>query len=153
MRLLDHAALTLIVRRSKTIPAGNCRRIPIALKMPQKGEQKAHACAIAWSIRGDVKDIFLPRLEGEDISLPSSPVRETRGWVVPRTLHDSISVASLLSATTSIVSGAGKPWRLLGWQHIGLSEARGLVLSWVVREGIGVTRRLSAEWALHAYRR
>ena len=37
--------------------------------------------------------------------------------------------------------------------HIGLSEARGLVLSWVVREGIGVTRRLSARWALHAYRR
>jgi hypothetical protein len=27
----------------------------------------------AWSIRGDVKDIFLPRLEGEDISLSSSP--------------------------------------------------------------------------------
>src|SRR6266576_5632979 len=36
--------------------------------------------------------------------------------------------------------------------HIGLSEARGLVLSWVVREGIGVTRRLSARWALPAYR-
>jgi hypothetical protein len=28
---------------------------------------------IAWSIRGDVKDIFLPRPEGEEISLPSSP--------------------------------------------------------------------------------
>ena len=26
-----------------------------------------------------------------------------------------------------------------------LSEARGLVLSWVVREGIGITRRLSAK--------
>ena len=25
------------------------------------------------SIRGEVKDIFLPRPEGEDISLPSSP--------------------------------------------------------------------------------
>src|SRR5262245_6774632 len=26
-----------------------------------------------WSIRGEVKNIFLPRPEGEDISLPSSP--------------------------------------------------------------------------------
>src|SRR5215469_11372922 len=34
-----------------------------------------------------------------------------------------------------------------------LSEARGLVLFWVVREGIGITRRLSAVWALRAYRR
>jgi hypothetical protein len=25
---------------------------------------------IAWSIGGDVKDIYLPRLEGEDIFLP-----------------------------------------------------------------------------------
>jgi hypothetical protein len=28
---------------------------------------------MAWSIRGHVKDIFLPRPEGEGISLPSSP--------------------------------------------------------------------------------
>jgi hypothetical protein len=28
---------------------------------------------ISRSIRGEVKDIFLPRPEGEDISLPSSP--------------------------------------------------------------------------------
>jgi hypothetical protein len=28
---------------------------------------------MAWSIRGEVKDIFLPRLEGEDVFLPSSP--------------------------------------------------------------------------------
>src|ERR1700756_771796 len=33
-----------------------------------------------------------------------------------------------------------------------LSEARGLVLFRVVREGIGITRRLSALWALPAYR-
>lgn len=51
------------------------------------------------------------------------------------------------------ISEAGKPRRLLGWQHIDLSEARGLVLFRVVREGIGITRRLSAEWALQAYRR
>jgi hypothetical protein len=35
--------------------------------------------------------------------------------------------------------------------HIDLSEARGLELFRVVREGIGITRRLSARWALHAY--
>jgi hypothetical protein len=33
-----------------------------------------------------------------------------------------------------------------------LSEARGLVLFGVIREGIGITRRLSAEMALRAYR-
>ena len=33
-----------------------------------------------------------------------------------------------------------------------LSEARGLELFRVVREGIGITRRLSAQWALPAYR-
>src|SRR4029077_4288210 len=32
-----------------------------------------------------------------------------------------------------------------------LSEARGLELFRVVREGIGITRRLRARWALHAY--
>src|SRR5215831_9588317 len=29
------------------------------------------------------------------------------------------------------------------WQHIDLSEARGVVLFWVIREGIGITRRPS----------
>jgi hypothetical protein len=32
------------------------------------------------------------------MSLPSSPVRETRRWVVPRILHSSIWIASLLSS-------------------------------------------------------
>ncbi len=73
---------------------------------------------------------------------------------MPRMLHGSISVASLLSGDdVESVSEAGKPWRLPGWQHIDLSEARGLVLFGVVREGIGITRRLSAQWTLHAYRR
>ena len=76
-----------------------------------------------------------------------------RGFV-PRILHGSISVASLLSSDeVDQFSGAGKPRRLLGWQPIDLSEARGLELFRVVREGIGITRRLSAQWALHAYRR
>jgi len=96
------------------------------------------------SIRAEVKDIFLPRPEGEGISLPSSPVRKGRGWDVPRILCGSISGASLLRSDDvdrflKLASRGG----CLG-QHIGLSEARGLVLSWVVREGIGVTRRLSA---------
>src|SRR5262245_1605470 len=49
-------------------------------------------------------------------------------------------------ARTLIGFGAGKPRRLLGWQPIDLSEARGLELFRVVREGIGITRRLSALW-------
>ena len=76
--------------------------------------------------------------------MPSSPVRKGRGWDVPRILCGSISGASLLRSDDvdrflKLASRGG----CLG-QHIGLSEARGLVLSWVVREGIGVTRRLSA---------
>ena len=57
-----------------------------------------------------------------------------------------------LVATTSIGLRSWQAEWLPGWQHIDLSEARGLVLFWVVREGIGITRRLSARWALHAYR-
>src|SRR5215472_15519012 len=79
--------------------------------------------------------------------LLAPPVCEARRWAVPWILHGSISVASLLSSDdVDRVSGAGKPWRLPDWQHIDLSEARGLVLFRVVREGIGITRRLSARW-------
>src|SRR5262249_32038406 len=49
---------------------------------------------IGRSIRGDVKDIFPPRLEGEGISLPSSPLCVRRGvgscrgsCMVPSRLH------------------------------------------------------------------
>jgi hypothetical protein len=50
---------------------------------------------IAWSIRGDVKDIFLPRLEGETFSCLPAPVRKGRSSVrlfcgscmVPSQLH------------------------------------------------------------------
>jgi len=84
--------------------------------------------------------------------LPSSPVRERRGWVVPRIRHGSISVASLLSGEdVDRFLKLASTLRLPGWQHIDLSEARGLVLFRVVREGIGITRRLSARWAFHAY--
>jgi hypothetical protein len=55
--------------------------------------------------------------------------------------------------TTSISSWSWQAVRLPGWQHIDLSEARGLVLFRAVREGIGITRRLSAQGALCAYRR
>jgi hypothetical protein len=73
---------------------------------------------------------------------------------VPRILHGSISVTSLLSGEdVDRFLKLASTLRLPGWQHIDLSEARGLVLFWVVREGIGITRRLSAVWALHAYRR
>src|SRR5215468_123052 len=83
-----------------------------------------------------------------------APVRETRRWVLPRILPGSILVASLLSGDdVDRLLKLASTLRLPGWQHIDLSEAGGLVLSWVVREGIGITRRLSAQWALHAYRR
>jgi hypothetical protein len=58
-----------------------------------------------------------------------------------------------LVATTSIGLRSWQAEWLPGWQHIDLSEARGLVLFGVVREGIGITQRLSAQWALGAYRR
>jgi len=35
--------------------------------------------AIAWSIRGDVKDIFLPRPEVEKVSLIFQPLSAMRG--------------------------------------------------------------------------
>ena len=73
--------------------------------------------------------------------------------VLPQVLRGSISAASLLSSDDADrFAETGKPWRLPGWQHIDLSEARGLVLFRVVREGIGITRRLSASGHLHAYR-
>ena len=64
---------------------------------------------------------------------------------MPPMLHGSISVASLLSSEDiDRLSGASKRLRLPGWQHIDLSEARGLELFRVVREGIEITQRLSA---------
>jgi hypothetical protein len=57
-----------------------------------------------------------------------------------------------LVATTSIGLRSWQAEWLPGWQHIDLSEARGLVLFCVVREDIGITQRLSAQWALGAYR-
>jgi hypothetical protein len=55
-------------------------------------------------------------------------------------------------ATTPIGLRSWQAGWLPGGQHMDLSEARGLVLFRVVREGIGITRRLSAQWALPAYR-
>jgi len=40
---------------------------------PFRGDRAGVIGVIARSIRGDVKDILLPRPEGEDIFLPSSP--------------------------------------------------------------------------------
>ena len=118
------------------------RNIAIALKTPQKGALSV----TAWSIRGHVKDIFLPRPGRRRYFLAFQPLCVRRGWVVPRILCGSISVASLLRSddVDRFLKLASRGGCLVGWQHIGLSEARGLVLSWVVREGIGVTRRLSA---------
>src|ERR1700730_18215401 len=90
-----------------------------------------------------------------------APVRYASGWVwvfcplvLAQVLRGSTSAASLnLVATTSIGLRSWQAEWLPGWQHIDLSEARGLVLFWVVREGIGITQRLSAQWALGAYRR
>ena len=79
-----------------------------------------------------------------------APVHCARRWVLffcpvvlPQVLRGSISVASSVSSDNAdSVWEAGKPGWLPGWQHIDLSEARGLVLFRVVREGIGITRRL-----------
>jgi hypothetical protein len=34
--------------------------VPIVLSQTEKGEAKAQACDMAWSIKGNVKNIFLP---------------------------------------------------------------------------------------------
>ena len=47
-------------------------------------------------------------------------------------------------ATTPIGLGSLASAAVADWQHMDLSEARGLVLFWVVREGIGITQKLSA---------
>ena len=47
-------------------------------------------------------------------------------------------------ATTPIGLGRLASAAVADWQHMDLSEARGLVLFWVVREGIGITQKLSA---------
>jgi hypothetical protein len=59
------------------------------------GDQKTQSGDIAWSIRGDVKDIFLPRPEGKRDSVTSSPCSlcaPLASGFLP--LHGSISVAS-----------------------------------------------------------
>jgi len=38
----------------------HCRLATASLLIPQKDEGKAHVCVMAWSIKGNVKDIFLP---------------------------------------------------------------------------------------------
>jgi hypothetical protein len=100
----------------------------------------------------DWKERVIPRLP--------APVRYRCRWVLvfcslvlAQFLRGSICVASLSSSDDVIGSWGWQAGRLPGRQHIDLSEARGLELFRVVREGIGISRRLSARWALQAYRR
>src|SRR5690242_16087851 len=56
----------------------NCYRVErsssrAGLSFPLWTSAFSRRTEISRSIRGEVKDIFLPRPEGEDISLPSSP--------------------------------------------------------------------------------
>ena len=102
------------------------------------------AGVIAGSIRGNVKDIFLPRPEGESASLTSSPCslcEPLRLGFLPSGPAASLAWFHLscifnLVATTSIGLRSWQAEWLPGWQHIDLSEARGLVLFWVVREAV-----------------
>src|ERR1700757_4062827 len=94
------------------------------------------------SIRGDVKDIFVPRPEGERDSVTSSPCSlcaPLASGFLPSSPAAGLAWFHLdciliEERRRRSVSEAGKPWRLPGWQHIGLSEARGLVLFRVVRD-------------------
>jgi hypothetical protein len=87
--LVGLAPPTLLGYRSRHCHAINCTQNALAGVLS----------AMAWSIRGEVKDNFSPSTGREKIfpCLPA-PVREARGWVVPWVLHSSISVASLLSS-------------------------------------------------------
>ena len=82
-------------------------------------------------------------------------IRSPRRWVLvfctlvrTQVLRGSISVASLSSSDDADqFLELNKPYRLPGWQHIDLSEARCLELFRVVREGIGISQRLAAQGA------
>jgi hypothetical protein len=82
---------------------GGCRNIAISLIVPQKGEQTAQACAMACSIKGNVKDIFLPPPDAQVYFATSSPSHQRRRssgfvpWVAP-----SQQMHLLLVATTPI---------------------------------------------------
>src|SRR5207245_1461144 len=99
---------------------------------------------IAWSIKGDVKNIFLPP-PGAAVLIcdiqPLSPRR--RSGVVA--LNDCISADwhLLQQRRRRSVSKQIKPCGCTV-ATMDLSEARGLVLFRVVRRGIGISRRLSA---------
>ncbi len=75
-----------------------------------------------------------------------APVHETRRGRAVDVAWFHLGCIVIEERRRRSVSETGKPGRLPSWQYIDLSEARGLVLSWVVREGIGITRRLSARW-------
>src|SRR5947199_1740237 len=105
------------------------------------------------SIKGDVKNIFLPP-PGAAVLIcdiqPLSPRR--RSGVVA--LNDCISADwhLLQQRRRRSVSKQIKPCGCTV-ATMDLSEARGLVLFRVVRRGIGISRRLSASGTLGAYRR
>ena len=104
-----------------------------------------HLSEMAWSIRGDVKNIFLLPPEARVWFATSSPCHHRRRWcgVVP--LGDSISAAasSVSSDDANQFRNGIKPCGCTV-STMGLSEARGLVLFRVIRGGIGVTQRLGA---------
>jgi hypothetical protein len=123
------------------------RNIAITLIIPQKGEGKAHACEMACSIKGDVKKILLPRPEGGFRDIQPLSRRKTLVWchAPGLVLRWSISAAasSISSDDADRFQKLSKPCGCTV-STMGLSEARGLVLFRVLREGIGVTRRLGA---------
>ena len=104
---------------------------------------------MAWSIKGDVKKILLPRPEGGGISATSSPfsLRKTLVWCscpwIGSALFHLSSCIFVSSDDADRFQKLSKPCDCTV-STMGLSEARGLMLFRVIRGGIGVTRRLGA---------
>src|SRR2546426_126827 len=150
------------------MPLGMCRRSWAGLYRGLKNTQELRTLswrkivislpiwvlsANAGSIKGDVKNIFLPP-PGAAVLIcdiqPLSPRR--RSGVVA--LNDCISADwhLLQQRRRRSVSKQIKPCGCTV-ATMDLSEAHGLVLFRVVRRGIGISRRLSASGTLGAYRR
>ncbi len=100
--------------------------------------------AMAWSIKGDVKNIFLPPPEARVGSRLPAPltIEDARvlscPWVIPSQQLHLVSSDDANQFRNGI-----KPCGCTV-STMGLSEARGLVLFRVIRGGIGVTQRLGA---------
>src|SRR6266404_7630736 len=110
---------------------------------------------IACSIRGDVKNILLPPPEARLWFAASSPLSDrSDARVLCLALWFRVLLCSISTAACSLVATTPNRFLKLASTRgctvstMVLSATRGLVLFRVIREGMGLTQRLSATGAL-----